>query len=280
MTVHLLRIGLVEMLSDAPYGSSSVHPDRQYRALVAQTGSSGSVGPPRLRDDAMTTDVDRHAAPAVRERPIRSRCRGWTRSCSRSATPARPRTGTPRPSACSCVAYRGPEQGDRDHATYVLRSGSARFVLVGPVHAGAAGRRAGRRARRRGDGPGHRGARRAHGVRVRRRPRRHRGSASRTRSPTSTAPWCSPRSRRTATPGTPSSTARATRPVPARLRRAHLDASAATAARSGTSRRWTTASATSSSAGWTSGSSSTPGSWASRTWPSSSATTSRPSTPR
>ena len=35
------------------------------------------------------------------------------------------------------VAYRGPEQGDRDHATYVLESGSARFVLVGPVHAGA-----------------------------------------------------------------------------------------------------------------------------------------------
>ena len=35
------------------------------------------------------------------------------------------------------VAYRGPENGDRDHASYVLRSGSARFVLVGPVHAGA-----------------------------------------------------------------------------------------------------------------------------------------------
>ena len=35
------------------------------------------------------------------------------------------------------VAYRGPEQGDRDHATYVLRSGKARFVLVGAVHAAA-----------------------------------------------------------------------------------------------------------------------------------------------
>jgi 4-hydroxyphenylpyruvate dioxygenase len=35
------------------------------------------------------------------------------------------------------VAYRGPETGDRDHASYVLTSGSARFVLVGPVHAGA-----------------------------------------------------------------------------------------------------------------------------------------------
>ena len=35
------------------------------------------------------------------------------------------------------VAYRGPENGDRDHASYVLESGSARFVLVGPVHAAA-----------------------------------------------------------------------------------------------------------------------------------------------
>jgi 4-hydroxyphenylpyruvate dioxygenase len=32
------------------------------------------------------------------------------------------------------VAYRGPEQGERDHAEYVLRSGSARFVLTGGVH--------------------------------------------------------------------------------------------------------------------------------------------------
>jgi len=35
------------------------------------------------------------------------------------------------------VAYRGPEQGYRDHAEYVLTSGSARFVLAGPVHADA-----------------------------------------------------------------------------------------------------------------------------------------------
>ena len=37
------------------------------------------------------------------------------------------------------VAYRGPEQGYRDHAEYVLTSGSARFVLTGAVHAGAPG---------------------------------------------------------------------------------------------------------------------------------------------
>jgi 4-hydroxyphenylpyruvate dioxygenase len=37
----------------------------------------------------------------------------------------------------TCVAYRGPEQGFRDHAEYVLVSGSARFVFTGAVHAGA-----------------------------------------------------------------------------------------------------------------------------------------------
>jgi 4-hydroxyphenylpyruvate dioxygenase len=39
----------------------------------------------------------------------------------------------------TCVAYRGPEVGYRDHAEYVLTSGSARFVLRGAVHAGAPG---------------------------------------------------------------------------------------------------------------------------------------------
>ncbi|GLW33841.1 4-hydroxyphenylpyruvate dioxygenase [Actinoplanes regularis] len=38
-----------------------------------------------------------------------------------------------------CVAYRGPEQGFRDHAEYVLVSGGAKFVLTGMVHAGAPG---------------------------------------------------------------------------------------------------------------------------------------------
>ena len=39
----------------------------------------------------------------------------------------------------TCVAYRGPEQGYRDHAEYVLVSGSARFLVTGAVHAGAPG---------------------------------------------------------------------------------------------------------------------------------------------
>ena len=34
----------------------------------------------------------------------------------------------------TCVAYRGPEQGYRDHAEYVLTSGAATFVLAGGVH--------------------------------------------------------------------------------------------------------------------------------------------------
>jgi len=35
-----------------------------------------------------------------------------------------------------CVAYRGPETGCRDEADYVLESGSARFVLRGPIRSG------------------------------------------------------------------------------------------------------------------------------------------------
>jgi 4-hydroxyphenylpyruvate dioxygenase len=39
----------------------------------------------------------------------------------------------------TCVAYRGPELGHRDHAEYVLVSGSARFLITGAVHVGAPG---------------------------------------------------------------------------------------------------------------------------------------------
>jgi 4-hydroxyphenylpyruvate dioxygenase len=38
----------------------------------------------------------------------------------------------------TCVAYRGPEQGYREHAEYVLTSGSATFVFVGGVRADSA----------------------------------------------------------------------------------------------------------------------------------------------
>src|SRR5262245_6969192 len=36
----------------------------------------------------------------------------------------------------TCVAYRGPEQGQRDYAEYVLASGGATFVLTGEVRSG------------------------------------------------------------------------------------------------------------------------------------------------
>jgi 4-hydroxyphenylpyruvate dioxygenase len=49
----------------------------------------------------------------------------------------------------TCVAYRGPEQGYRDHAEYVLTSGAARFVLAGGVHTNA---EATRHYARHGDG--------------------------------------------------------------------------------------------------------------------------------
>jgi 4-hydroxyphenylpyruvate dioxygenase len=39
----------------------------------------------------------------------------------------------------TCVAYRGPENGFRDYAEYVLTSGSARFVFAGAVHGDAPG---------------------------------------------------------------------------------------------------------------------------------------------
>ncbi len=48
-----------------------------------------------------------------------------------------------------CVAYRGPETGCRDEAAYVLESGTARFVLRGPVRAGTA---LGRHVAAHGDG--------------------------------------------------------------------------------------------------------------------------------
>jgi 4-hydroxyphenylpyruvate dioxygenase len=48
-----------------------------------------------------------------------------------------------------CVAYRGPETGCRTEASYVLESGTARFVLRGPVQAGTA---LGEHIARHGDG--------------------------------------------------------------------------------------------------------------------------------
>ncbi|MQA80354.1 MAG: 4-hydroxyphenylpyruvate dioxygenase [Streptosporangiales bacterium] len=48
-----------------------------------------------------------------------------------------------------CVAYSGPETGNRDYASYVLESGKARFVLTAPTHSGTP---LGAHHRRHGDG--------------------------------------------------------------------------------------------------------------------------------
>ena len=47
------------------------------------------------------------------------------------------------------TAYRGPENGHRDHAEYVVESGGARFLISGEVHAGT---RVGEHVRAHGDG--------------------------------------------------------------------------------------------------------------------------------
>src|SRR5436305_10953066 len=49
----------------------------------------------------------------------------------------------------TCTAYRGPETGSRDEASYVLEAGGARFVLTAEVHAGTD---LGRHVRDHGDG--------------------------------------------------------------------------------------------------------------------------------
>ena len=152
-------------------------------------------------------------------------------------------------------AYRGPENGFRDAKSYVLRSGSARFVFTGGGHPRQPGPRAPPPARRRRRGPGHRGDRRRQVHRARpldgrdgpgRAARRVRRARHR------------PAGRHRDVRRDPAHAGRPQqlrRPLPARLRRADQHrASAARATRSGCSRPSTTASATSSSAGWTSGS--------------------------
>ena len=106
------------------------------------------------------------------------------------------------------VAYCGPENGNRDHKSFVLQ------VRLDPVrHQGRASTPTARsldhhrRARRRRRRHRPRGARRRPCIAQARSGRRHRRSRSRTTSPTSTARSGSPPSRRTARPGTPWSTA-------------------------------------------------------------------------
>ena len=161
------------------------------------------------------------------------------------------------------TAYAGPETGVRDRASYVLEQGDIRLVLTSGLRAdseictlgGDEGRQRPRRRARRPRRRRTRTGRRSSAVRA--------VSSSRTGSRTTMAASSSRRSRPTATTSTRSSTAREyAGAVPARA----TSRSRPTAGRraASASSRSTTSSATSSSAGWTSGSSSTSGCSASR----------------
>ena len=177
-----------------------------------------------------------------------------------------------------CVAYAGPETGQRDEATYVLESGSARFVLRGAVRPGGD---LARHVAAHGDGvvdlaievpdvPQAYAFAVAHGATGLEEPHElsdEHGTVWRA----AIATYGETRHSlvdRSAYDGPY---------LPGFVARERVGADRT---RTGCSRRSTTAWATSSSGTWTSGSTSTTASWASRTWPSSSATTSRPSTRR
>ena len=106
------------------------------------------------------------------------------------------------------AAYRGPETGTRDRASYVLVQNKIRFVLTTPLAARASDRRARPAARRRR--PRHRalGGRCRSGLARDHQRAARAASASPRRCATSTAKCASPRSRPTATPSTLSSSAR------------------------------------------------------------------------
>ena len=106
-------------------------------------------------------------------------------------------------------AYSGPENGNRDHKSFVLRSGSIRFVINGAVDPDSP---LVDHHRRHGDGVVDIALEVPDVDRASRRPARpaRASSASPRTSPTSTAPSGSRPSRRTARPGTRWSTARGT----------------------------------------------------------------------
>lgn len=165
------------------------------------------------------------------------------------------------------VAYSGPENGNRDHKAFVLRSGSVRFVLKGAVSP---------------DSPliAHHAS---HGDGVvdialevpdvdkciaQAKAAAPRSWKNRTTSLTSTALCASRPSRHTGKPATRWFSAMSPGPAIAAptclaISRQQVVRSGATVRLSACSRRWTTSSATSSSARWTSGSAFTTGSWGS-----------------
>ena len=170
------------------------------------------------------------------------------------------------------VAYSGPETGNRDHHAYVLRSGAVRFVLTGastrparwPTTTAATATASSTSRWRCPTSTGASRTRAAQGATVLEQPHDvtdEHGTVRMAAIATygETRHTLVDRSRYTG-PYLPGYVARTSSCV----RR--------DGAPGGCSRRWTTWSATSSWAAWTSGSTSTTASWASPTWPSSSAT--------
>ena len=231
----------------------------------AMTHRHPHPGRARRRARAPTSCASSSGSSTTTRAPTRSRSRPSTPSSSSSATPRRPRTSTSPPSAWSWSPTPGRSTGNRDHKAYVLRSGSARFVVKGGVapdsplldhhrrhgdgvvdlalevpdvdkciaHARSAGRDRARGAARPDRRARHRAHRRDRGVR---RDAAHPGRPLR------------------ATPG---------RTCPGYVARTVVLRASVPARPSASSRRSTTASATSSSGAWTSGSRSTTRSWAS-----------------
>ena len=265
--LHTCRAGLaVCMAMTTPRIDGAPSPPRSCKADLTLEQLQQLVGLVEYDEDSDLFPVTGWDADRLRRRQ---------RDPDRALLPVRAGAWSSRPT-------RGPENGNRDHKSFVLRSGSIRFVINGAVDPDSP---LVEHHRKHGDGVVDIALevpdvdKCIAQARARGRDGRARG---RGRSPTSTAPSGSPPSRRTARPATRWSTARAT-PAPTcpatspgreHRREARGPAQAALPGRS------TTSSATSSSARWTSGSSSTTRSWASRTWPSSSVTTSPPTTPR
>ena len=112
---------------DQRWGASVAHRAHAGHAHVSRTcGRMRSIDTPNHiggRNDAgpgpRCVPISRHGVRAVRR---------WQRQTGRALLLDRIRHAP--------VAYRGPENGFRDHAEYVMAAGSARFVLTAEVHAG------------------------------------------------------------------------------------------------------------------------------------------------
>ena len=118
----------------------------------------------------------RRRCPSGPRRTTRFRSTAPTTSSSTSATPSRRRISISAAFGFQLVAYRGPETGVRDRASYLLQQGKIRFVLTTPLGPDGDDRRARAQARRRRARHRALGGRRARRVREGGRARRDAGA--------------------------------------------------------------------------------------------------------